>query len=88
MNLAAFWSAKSGIYQFLTLALGNYALVAGTTGTGKTVTLQVRAREPRFSPPISKAISLGSRCPETRSLTCVSSSGGRFHWVPTRIRVQ
>ena len=41
MNLAAFWSAKSGIYQFLTLALGNYALVAGTTGTGKTVTLQV-----------------------------------------------
>ena len=56
---------KSDIYQYLTLALGNrHGLVAGATG--KTVTLQVlaegfRAREPRFSPPISKAISPGSR---------------------------
>jgi uncharacterized protein len=35
---------KSDIYQYLTLALGNrHGLVAGATGTGKTVTLQVLA---------------------------------------------
>ena len=35
---------KSDIYQFLTLALGNrHGLIAGATGTGKTVTLQVLA---------------------------------------------
>jgi uncharacterized protein len=35
---------KSDVYQYLTLALGNrHGLVAGATGTGKTVTLQVLA---------------------------------------------
>ncbi|MGQ0445604.1 MAG: helicase HerA-like domain-containing protein, partial [Beijerinckiaceae bacterium] len=35
---------KSDTYQYLTLALGNrHGLVAGATGTGKTVTLQVLA---------------------------------------------
>jgi uncharacterized protein len=35
---------KSGTYQYLILALGNrHGLVAGATGTGKTVTLQVLA---------------------------------------------
>jgi DNA helicase HerA-like ATPase len=35
---------KSDIYQYLTLALGNrHGLIAGATGTGKTVTLQVLA---------------------------------------------
>jgi DNA helicase HerA-like ATPase len=35
---------KSDIHQYLTLALGNrHGLVAGATGTGKTVTLQVLA---------------------------------------------
>ena len=35
---------KSDLYQYLTLALGNrHGLIAGATGTGKTVTLQVLA---------------------------------------------
>ncbi len=35
---------KSDVYQYLTLALGNrHGLVAGATGTGKTVTLQLLA---------------------------------------------
>jgi DNA helicase HerA-like ATPase len=35
---------KSDVYQYLTLSLGNrHGLVAGATGTGKTVTLQVLA---------------------------------------------
>ncbi len=35
---------KSGAYQYLTLPLGNrHGLVAGATGTGKTITLQVLA---------------------------------------------
>jgi hypothetical protein len=80
----SFWQrTRNGTQRGAFLALSGSFAAAWTTVPcrrhvateyGESRVRRANAREPRFSPPISKAISPGSRCPETRNLRDVTAA--------------